>query len=163
MKKKIIIGIVIVVVIILIVWYVKKKKKEKEAALIASNSTTTAAPSLTTPVKQENILNPPVKTDQTVFNPAVIATQAAAANQTTAAVAGKYAYINVVKDTSKGSAILQYSPVTDIFKVGDKISIASGPYAGTHTIWYVYKGTSVHNLYLSAAFKEADKGTFSKV
>jgi hypothetical protein len=92
---------------------------------------------------------PPVQTPSTIAQPVSLSQQATAP--------AEYNFVNVIKDGSKGSAIIQFQPVARQFSVGESVRILSGPYAGLHKIWYIYRGTQdgapVHNLYLETPFK----------
>lgn len=150
MKKKLIIGLIIVVVIVAIAFYFyKKNKNAKEESLPLAGT----APEASGGTKAS--LGP------------VAPTQVAASNPNPSSKV--YNFVTVVRDGSRGKAIITYQPLVDTFKVGDSVKIASGPYAGTHKIWHIYnfkQGGPVagpgQNLYLETDFTVADKGSFSK-
>jgi hypothetical protein len=143
MKKKILIIVIAVIIIALAVYFYLQTKKKAAA----SNS-------LMTTVKSS--VNP--------------GTNIVPANQQSISVLGNtsqaYPYVNVLRDGTKGQAIIQFQPVSYEPKIGESVKIPSGIYAGTHKIWYIYSGMQngqqVRNLYLDTAFAGADSGLFYK-
>ncbi|MDD5358580.1 MAG: hypothetical protein PHX80_05495 [Candidatus Nanoarchaeia archaeon] len=140
-NKKIIILIIVAVIIIgLGIWlYMKNKKK------------TTASNALTASLKSS-------------------ANDISTGAQTQAALLTKTnTFTKVVKDSTKGQAILRFEPANAPISVGDNVKIPSGPYAGIHKVWYIYDAAAreglvgVKNIYIDTPYLGDTSGTFDKV
>ena len=74
---------------------------------------------------------------------------------------GMVQMLRVVKDESKGQAILRVSPKNK-FKVGDAVSVNGATYKGTYKIWYIYKAHATEDaLYVDTPYISDDAGTIS--
>lgn len=142
-KKLVIIIIAALIVVGVIVWLILKKKK-----------TTTVTTSATLKSGLPEDMGPITTKQQIVTTTPVLQTSA-----------GKFT--KVIKDGSKGMAILRHEPANIPLAVNNKITIPSGLYAGTWNIWYIYDGSrsgepNVKNLYIDTPFKGDASGTFTK-
>lgn len=135
-KKTIIIVVVILIVIGVIIWLLLKKKK----------ATTTT----TTTVLKSGLPEGPISSNS----------QVATTTPVLQTSAGKFT--SVIRDGSKGMAILRHEPSTIPVAVGGSIIIPSGIYAGTQKIWYIFSGVGFKNLYIDTPFKGDASGTFTK-
>jgi hypothetical protein len=153
MKNKIIIIIVVLAIVGLgIWWYLKEKTKTTPAPastgtgqLASTNNSTAPQPEITGNIVKSAVIDSPVST-------------------TNAGI-----FTVVLQDTSDHhGSILTYRPANIPIKLGDRISIDSGPYAGVWNVWYIYEGSrsgipDARNLYIDAPFKGSTNGTFVKV
>lgn len=143
-KKFIIIAVVIAIAAMAMYFYLKAKKK----TAAASSASPAPAPEIVPTMAAQ--VNPPVQSPSTIAQPVSL-------SQTPVVPATEYNFVNVIRDGSRGMAIIQYQPVSRQFAVGESVRILSGPYAGVHRVWHIYKGTqdgaAVNNLYLETPFK----------
>lgn len=166
MKKKILIIVITLAIIGLAVYFYLKSKKKA----LTAPATATAAPAIVPEVKSTVQTTVAPKTNgasQVTTSPTTVQPTFIAPTTTPASSSTEFKFVNVIKDGSKGKAIIQFQPVTADFKIGESVRILSGPYAGVHKIWYIYKGTQsgapVHNLYLETDYKTQGQvvpGTF---
>jgi hypothetical protein len=156
-------------------WYFSKKKKlalELEEA--ASESAGSGSESeVTTPVVSapslasgDINLSPSGNTgftgglglDQTTNTPTPNTTSTASSNIAT----NTAKILQVIKDGSKGKAIIQVSP-KGLFKTGDKAKVNGSVYKGTYAVWYVFKtNPAFDNVYIDTPFISSDTGTVTK-
>lgn len=165
MKKKVLIILVALTVIGLAVYFYLKSKKKAQTqpanSLVASVNNATASALANTPASSVTSQPSPVIAKPVVTTPTSPIVQAPFSSSNTPApiaqTSTEYNFVNVIRDGSRGMAIIQFQPVTRAFSVGESVRILSGPYAGVHKIWYIYRGTQdnapVHNLYLETTFK----------
>lgn len=93
---------------------------------------------------------------------AVVASKAAAPAGTSSLSAGTGKVLRVVKDESKGKAILRVSP-KGLFKTGDTAKVKGNVYNGSFRVWYVFKSHATEDgVYIDTAYKGDDVGTVSK-
>jgi hypothetical protein len=68
----------------------------------------------------------------------------------------------VIKDDTKGKAIVQVSP-KGLFKVGETVNVQGSVYKGRFKIWYIYKTHQVYdNLYIETPYISDDSGIVTK-
>lgn len=167
-KKIIIIAVVITIIALAVYFWLKAKKKKSVVASTTSDVNSNIAASATA-VKQNQVPVVPINTPPAA-SPAT-QTQPFSSSQTPAPAASVpvFKYLDVVRDGSKGTAILMYQPLSRNFSIGESVRILTGPYAGTHKIWYIYNYSSGgkmagpgQNLYLETPYKQSDSGEFSK-
>jgi hypothetical protein len=180
-KKTIIIVITLLVIVLAVYFYIKSKKKATAPvqSLAGNNVADTISAAVLQKVEKSSITTPTASASipltlvqkPTTLNVAPVNssipvggswTDKTEASIKTAILNGTFAanpaynFVNVIRDGSQGKATIQFQPVTREFSQGDSVNIPSGPYAGTHKIWYIYKGVQdgapVHNLYLDTPF-----------
>jgi hypothetical protein len=70
--------------------------------------------------------------------------------------------LQTIKDGTKGNLIVQVSK-SDVYKSGDSVKLNTNKITGTYKIYYVYKGSTVMNLYLETPYVSGiTSGTVSK-
>jgi hypothetical protein len=143
-KKKIIIIVVVLVLVIagVILWLYLKKKK---ATTVTTQTGVKSALPETSPI---------VQTTQTAGTTPILQTSA-----------GKFT--KVIRDGSKGMAILRHEPASIPLAIGNSVTIPSGAYAGTFKVLYIYDGRAsgepnVKNIYIETPYKGDASGTFTK-
>jgi len=137
-------------------WWYRKKKGEKELPVEENKETGSGTQTTVKPASSTTT------TKTTTTLPGQSGVQSTAPVTTAPAPAdGKFlTVINV-----GGKAALQGVKAAG-YKAGDKVTVPSGSYAGTHTLTYVYTGTqggvAVQNLYLPVPFTKSESGTVLK-
>jgi LPXTG-motif cell wall-anchored protein len=77
--------------------------------------------------------------------------------------AGMAQLLRIVKDGSKGKAILRVSP-KNLFKVGDTVTVNGSTIKGAYKVWYVYKAHATEDaVYIDTPYVSDDAGTVSLV
>lgn len=153
MNKKLIFIIVGIAILGIALWLYFQNKKKAAATTVNAGLAS-------------NLLSAPITTQEVKTTPFVAPTPNPANTSTNVAV---QTFERVFNDSSdKHGSILRHKPANIPIVPGDSILIPSGPYAGKHTVWYVYDGArsgepSVKNLYIEQAYVADASGTFTKV